>query len=447
VYHIDLHIADDYLQLAGHEEVLYTNRENTALDVIYFQIFPNISGGKVTVSAVEVDDQIVDLIYEYPDEDGHPSVFQVPLPEALEPGEQVGIEMDFVVEVPQEMGGNYGLFGYFDDVLVLDVFYPVIPVYDDEGWNVAAPSPNGDLTYFDASFYVVQVTAPADAVVVASGIAVEHEYVDNQQTLTIAAGPARDFYLAASEAYLVISDTVGETTVNSYALTKYKAHAELALRFAVQALESFNKRFGPYPYTEFDVVSTPMRASGIEYPGLVGISLKLYDPKAEVWGLPSRIVLESVIAHEVAHQWFYNVVGNDQVDEPWLDEALVQYITGLYYVDVQGQPGARRYRESWVGSWDRVEQAEIPIGLPSRMYSEEAYSPIVYGRGPLFITALAETMGQATFDAFLRDYYQAHQWDIGTGDAFRQLAEEHCRTYTEDDCDLTTLFETWVYGE
>ncbi len=445
VYHLDVRIADNYLQLEGREEILYTNREDIALDVVYFQVFPNIGGGEVTVSSLKVDDQAVSPIYEYHDADGHPSAFKVPLPEVLEPGERVVIQMDFAVKIPQEMGGNYGLFGYFEDILVLDVFYPVIPVYDDEGWNVAAPSPSGDLTYFDASFYVVRVTAPADAIIVASGIAVEHRNVENQQVLTLAAGPARDFYLAASERYLVMSKTVGETRVNSYALTRHKAHAELALRFTVQALESFNARFGAYPYTEFDVVSTPMRALGIEYPGLVGISLNLYDPKAQVLGLPSRIVLESTVAHEVAHQWFYNVVGNDQVDEPWLDEAVVQYVTGLYYVDVQGQTAARSYRASWSERWNRVERAEIPIGLPSRAYSVEAYSPIVYGRGPLFVTALAEAMGQTAFDAFLRAYYQAHQWDIGTGDAFKRLAEEHCRGYTGSDCDLTALFETWVY--
>lgn len=67
------------------------------------------------------------------------------------------------------------------------------------------------------------------------------------------------------------------------------------------------------------------------------------------------------------------------------------------------------------------------------------YSGIVYGRGPLFVTALAEEMGQETFDEFLRDYYESHKWGIGTTDTFRQLAEQHCQ------CDLTALFEEWVY--
>jgi aminopeptidase N len=77
--------------------------------------------------------------------------------------------------------------------------------------------------------------------------------------------------------------------------------------------------------------------------------------------------------------------------------------------------------------------------LPSAAYAEEEYSPIVYGRGPYFVAALAEEMGQEVFDEFLRDYYQAHKWGIGTGDSFRQLAEGHC------GCDLSDLFEAWVY--
>jgi aminopeptidase N len=133
------------------------------------------------------------------------------------------------------------------------------------------------------------------------------------------------------------------------------------------------------------------------------------------------------------------VVGNDQIDEPWLDEAVVQYVTGLYYVDVYGQGAAQSYRESWTDRWQRVERAEIPVGLPSQAYTDEEYGPIVYGRGPLFVAALAEEMGQERFDEFLRDYYTSNQWGIGTAEVFRQLAEQHC------GCDLTALFEAWVY--
>jgi hypothetical protein len=436
MYHIDLLIPEDLLVLEGHQELLYTNCEEAPLEEVYFRLFVNTNGGKATVSGVKVNGQDVEADYGF-----ERSALRVPLPAPLEPGGQVTMEMDFEVQVPLEMGGNYGLFGYFDDVLVLDEFYPVVAVYDDEGWNVEVPPSAGDLTYFDSSFYVVRVTAPADLVVVASGIEVGRETEGDEKVLTFVAGPARDFYLAASEQYVVIREQIGETTVNSYAFPERQEHAQLALQYAVDALVSYNGRFGVYPYVEFDVVSTPMQALGIEYPGIVGLGLQLYDPEAEVSGLPAQILLQGSVAHEVAHQWFYNVVGNDQVDEPWMDEALVQYVTGLYYLDVGGERALEGWRGSWYDRWQRVDMADIPIGLPSGEYTDaREYGSIVYGRGPIFMDTLAGQMGQETFDQFLRDYYQSHKWGIGTGEDFEQLAEEHCQ------CDLSSLFEEWVYG-
>jgi aminopeptidase N len=180
---------------------------------------------------------------------------------------------------------------------------------------------------------------------------------------------------------------------------------------------------------------------GMEYPAATTIALRSYDPEATISGLPSPVILESTVAHEVAHQWFYNAVGNDQVDEPWLDEAVVQYLTSRYYLDTYGPEAARSYADSWWSRWDRVEQADIPIGLPAAAYVDSEYGAIVYGRGPIFISALAKEMGQETFDQFLRDYYQSHLWSIGTGDAFRHLAEKHCQ------CDLGALFQEWVYDQ
>ena len=434
VYHLDFEISDDLLRVTGQEEVHYTNREDTSLAEVYFRLFPNIAGGKAVVSAVTVAGQPVEPVIEFAD-----TAARIPLPQPLPPGESVDVRLNFAVDVAQEMAGNYGLFGYYDGILVLDQFYPTIPVYDDEGWNVETPPPNADLSYNDASFYLVRVSAPDDLTMLTSGIEVNRETDGSRQTVTFAAGPARDFYLAAGDNYTVTSETVGETTINSYALPEYTVHSELALQVAVDSLRSFNERFGLYPYTEFDVLSTPMQALGIEYPGLVGVSLALYDPAEEIAGLPSRVLLESTVAHEVAHQWFYNTIGNDQVDEPWLDEALAQYVTWLYYVDVYGPGAAQGYVDSWKSRWNRVDQADIPIGLPAGEYDGREYGAIVYGRGPLFIAALAEEMGQESFDEFLRDYAETYQWKIATGELFKKLAEEHCQ------CDLTSLFEEWVY--
>ncbi|MGD9101361.1 MAG: FG-GAP-like repeat-containing protein, partial [Anaerolineae bacterium] len=342
VYHIDLQIPDDFALLQGQEQVLYTNQEREALDEVCFRLYANAIGGTVSVSALKVDGQDVEPVYE-----GLSSVLRVPLLQALQPGEQVVIFMDFEVEPPRHLNNNYGTFSYVDGVLALDGWYPVVAVYDDEGagpgsakgWNLDVRS-SGDLTYLDASFYLVRVTAPAALTIIASGGQVGHEREGGRQIATFAAGPSRDFYLVASDRYTVVSATVGETAVNSYAPAEHVDGAELALEFARGALGSFNERLGVYPYTKFDIVSTPMQAIGVEYAGVVVLAFDAYDLDMTMPGVPP-VSLESVIAHETAHQWFYNVVGNDQSDQPWLDEAIVQYVTGLYHLDVGGERAAQ----------------------------------------------------------------------------------------------------------
>lgn len=433
VYHIDLVIPPGFESVEGREWIRYTNQEDQPLEEIYFQLFPNAAGGRTTISALTVGDAAVLPVPEYLD-----STIRVPLPSGLAPDEAITMQVDFTVEVGRETGGTYGLFGYFDGFLVLDGFYPVIPVYDDEGWNVQNPPSIGDVTYLDSSFYLVRVTAPRDLELVASGGEIEQGRAGRNQVVTVAAGPARDFYLAAAADLVQVGDRVGQTVITSFAWPQRREGGERALQFARDALALFDQRIGPYPYTEFDLIGTPMRALGVEYPGMTAISSALYDLDSVVAEVPAPIMLEGTVAHEVAHQWFYNVVGNDQVDEPWLDEALAQYLTGLYYRAVYGDQAEQDYRRSWTSRWDRIGDEPIPIGLPSGAYTAEEYSPIVYGRGPLFVAALEDLMGREKFAGFLRDYYRATTWGIATTGTFMVLAEQHC------GCDLHEMFAEWV---
>ena len=140
----------------------------------------------------------------------------------------------------------------------------------------------------------------------------------------------------------------------------------------------------------------------------------------------------------MAHQWWYNVVGNDQVNDPWLDEALAQYSTYRYYRDRYGEPGGQGYIEAMRSRWARVDNAEKPIGLPVAAYSDLEYGAIVYGRGPLFLLALADRLGAEKMAELLRRYYAAETWQIATPAGFRGLAEEVAGASLED------LFVKWV---
>jgi hypothetical protein len=432
VYQIEFNIAEDLHHVSGHQEVLYTNTETVPLNEVQFRLFPNVLGGEMEVSNILVDEQSVTPNFQL-----NNSLLIVPLASPLEAGGGVVIKMDFTVEVPQDVVQNYGMLAYFDNVLALAHAYPMIAVYDDEGWNAEIPSQSGDVTYADASFFIVKITAPNEVTVVTSGTEIDHSEDGETQVLNVASGPARDFYLAASPMYEEISKTFGEVTIRSYAPQELANGAEAALEIAADSLELFNARYPIYPYIELDVVATPTLAGGIEYPGLIVINSSLYnidgaDPR-------TRQSLEGVVAHEVAHQWYYNLVGGDQLDDPWLDEALAQYLTYEYFTDQYGPGGEAGFRSSLERRWAGVGSADIPIGLPVAEYDGTEYGAIVYGRGPLFFIALRDEMGQEVFDRFLRDYTEKLSWGIATPEFLHLLAEEHCT------CDLDQIFDEWVY--
>jgi aminopeptidase N len=117
-----------------------------------------------------------------------------------------------------------------------------------------------------------------------------------------------------------------------------------------------------------DFVSTPTLALGIEYPGMIAITDWILQPDQDY--------LEGVVAHEVGHQWFYNLVGNDQLDDPWLDESLTQFATLQYFTDAYGQAGNQGFRQDLEGRWYSM------IGqkpwFTCKDYSEAEYSGIIY---------------------------------------------------------------------
>jgi len=433
-YHIEFKIADDLYHITGTEEVRYTNAETVPLNEVRFRLFPNILGGEMMISNLKVDGGSVMPKYELEN-----SLMTVPFSSALGPNQSVVIQMDFAVTVPQTLESNYGVLAYAEDVLALAHAYPMIAVYDDEGWNAEIPPESGDVTYADASFYIVRVHAPKDVVLVTSGREVRRDEAGQVQTLVAASGPARDFYLVASPLYEELSQTFGEVTIHSYAPPESRDGAQLALEVASQAIEDFSARYAPYPYTELDIVATPTLAGGIEYPGVIALTSRRYDVESDDTGASSKVVLEGITAHEAAHQWFYNLVGDDQLDDPWLDESLTQFATLQYYADEYGADGEAGFRSSLEGRWANAGNAKIPIGLPVAAYSEQEYGAIVYGRGPLFFVALRDEMGKEVFDSFIKDYTETLSWDIATPEKLKLMAEEHC------SCDLTSLFEEWVY--
>jgi hypothetical protein len=426
LYTIELTIAENLYQITGSEAVIYSNAEDVPLNEVNFRLFPNILGGKMEVGNLSVDGESVTPIYSL-----NSSLMTVPLVTPLQPKESVTIRMDFDISVPQSINLNYGVQAYFDNVLALAHAYPMIAVYDDEGWNAEIPPQSGDVAYADMSFFVVTVDAPRDVTLVGTGVEVSRQDNGNRQQVRYEAGPVRDFYLAASGEYEVFIKEVNGVTLRFYTRANLKKGAEYALDVAARAIDVFGERYAPYPYTELDFVSTPTYALGIEYPGMIAITEWIMSP--------DNGYLEATIVHETAHQWFYNLVGNDQLDEPWLDESLAQFATLQYFTDEYGQPGNDAFRADIVGRWSYIGNKAIPVGLPVHRYSDAEYSGIVYGRGALFFETLRDEIGMEDFDAFMKAYVNNNAWGIGTTELLRTEAEAQCA------CNLTNLFNEWIY--
>jgi hypothetical protein len=438
VYHVAISLTAGLDAVQGHEDLQYTNRTGVPLDQLVFHLFPNLLGGALAVSNTVVAGSAAAGASGKPTLDQRGTLLRVPLPQPLAPNAATTVGMDFAVSVPHDLQRNYGVLAYSQNILALAHFFPLLAAYDQRGWDTEIPAPIGDLTYADAAFYLVQVRAPAAPVVVGSGSLISQQKVGDAQVLTYAAGPARDFYLSLSPDYIEVSDKAGEVTVNSYAPSGHEAEARAALQVAETSMADYSARYGVYPYTQLDIVATSTLALGIEYPGMIAITLRLYDPNATFGGTPLAIEREAVISHEVGHQWFYNMVGNNQLDEPWLDEALAQYVSWQYFARQHGPEAGAGFRDSLAARAESGDKPNMPLDLPVSAYTNPEYSAIIYGRGPLFFEALQQKLGQANMDAFLADYSATFQWQIATTAGLKQVAEKHC------GCDLTPLFDQWV---
>jgi hypothetical protein len=433
-YEIDLEIAPDRTSYSATQQVRYTNAEDVPLNEVYFRLFPNSPayGGRMKITALKANGADVKPVFELDD-----TAMKVELDQPLQPGESITFEMAYEVQVPtEEVEIGYNRFGLHDAILTLPGFFPLIPVYDDEGWNVEAAPPQGDTVFSDTALFQVNISAPADQVIATSGVcnlAKDSQPSQGFQTLLCVSGPMRDFMIAMSPDYQVASDTVDGVKINSHYREEFAEEGERGLQVVANALRTYNQRIGEYPFSELDLIATPTTTGGIEYPGLVVIAEGLFER--------NPIFYESATAHEVAHQWWYSLVGNDQIDEPWLDEALTQFTTGLYFRDVYGPQGLSGYLESLQGRYDRVKGTEEDkrADLPVSGYSDGEYGAIVYGKAPLFFNAIYEEIGDEKFNQLLQDYFKQHRYGVAYPQDFLKVAEGYVGKAKLDE-----LLKEWI---
>jgi len=454
--------------IRGAQRVRYTNHADETLDEIVFRLYANLPalGGRMEVYNATVNGEPVApglseretvLTLRLADADGAPLVPGTVEP--LAPGESVEIMMQFSVAAERGMFASYGAFGFQNDVFSGPEWYPVLSVYDaDAGWWTVRPNPTGDAVYSATGLYDVRFTTPEDFRVAMSGSLVNGEVGDDgrevcpdtgdgTRTCRFLSGPMRDSLVVAgpnfgkitgcAEANAILD--VGQTcdpddvAVNVYHWPGDEAVALNVLQFSLDSVRIFSEKFGPYPYAELDVAET-FNYTGIEYPGIIVIA-------ARNWERGNQF-LEITTTHEVAHQWWYGVVGNNQVGKPWLDESLTSYSEYVYMRNVYDERRGADLVDSDDRSYKRYKDngwPDLAMGLSTAAYNGGNYGMIIYVKGPLFYQRLEnELLGREAFFDAVQLYFQRHRYEIvRSRDVLEAFEDSSGR-------DLDRSFYNWV---
>ncbi|MBN2471504.1 MAG: M1 family metallopeptidase [Anaerolineae bacterium] len=407
----------DVATLRGVERVRYTNRAAEALDEIVFRLYPNLDAfsAQMNILSVSVGGQPVTPAYYE-----RRSVLRVPLPEPLAPGEQAELVIAFNSAIERGFAANYGEYSYQQGVFSAPEWYPVLSVYEEgEGWWTArARDQQGEQTYTETGLYEIFLTADEGLTLVMSGSTVA-QVANDDGTVThhVVSGPMRDSMLVASERLLQVTDKVDGITLNFYywddpeQLERNADAAAAGMAIIRETVQTFNETFGQYPFREFDIVQTNTRAGGIEYPGLIVIADRYWNAADDFY--------EVVLVHEAGHQWFYSLVGNNQLQLPFVDEGLTSFTEFVYFWETaetereiqQANDYVRREQQtynSYVGSGN----PDLPLGLSTEAYVESQYSLIIYTKGPLFFNEITTLIGREQMYAFLQEYFRRYRYEV-----------------------------------
>ena len=226
----------------------------------------------------------------------------------------------------------------------------------------------------------------------------------------------RDFSFVVNPRFRLTERTAGGHAIRVYTETVSGARtADLA----ADGLLRLEAAFGPYPWD--DLVLAEVGAGGgfsMEYPRMIHLTRgKVTDPY--------------VIYHEVAHQWFYAQVGNDQQAEPWLDEAFADF-SARYLMDIGENACSTRPVDSEVFAW------EAGATTGGDWTSCDGYFHAVFYRGTEFLNAVRGAMGDDAFFGAMRAWVERHRYGYATGDELLRHLDRHT------DADLRPIYARYL---
>ena len=452
-YTMNIVYNDDHT-LDVEQTLEYTNRTEDSLNNLKLHLYPRSfrkdskvsvvstlnhnkcyyngqSFGDLEISKLLVNDAETKITINGNDDD----ILDVQFQDNLTPNEKVKIAITYKVTLPNI---NHR-FGYGEDTINLGNFYPIACMYEDGDFVIDSYHYNGDPFYSEVANYNVTLTSNSNLKIASTGEITNQASQENTTTYNIHAKAVRDFAVVLSDKFNIVSANVNNTKVNYY---YYKnQHPQENLQTSIDCLTTFNKLFGEYPYSTLNVVESNFVHGGMEYPNLVLIS-DAVDIQSD---------FTNVIVHEIAHQWWYGIVGNNEVQYGWLDEGLTEYSTLLFYennpsynVDTKELiKNTNNSFSTFVDVYTKVfGKADTTMNRKLNEYNNESeYVYIAYVKGMLLFDSLREVLGNDKFIACLQTYFTDNKFGIATPSTLINSFEKSSKS------DLNALFESWINGK
>jgi hypothetical protein len=393
----------------GTHRIAFTNLDVTPLDTIYLRVWSNGVLG-CAAGSIEISNLQGGTIGATTQ---RCTAIEVTLDAPLALGDRTAISMDLRIEVPEKNDR----FGYHKGLTLIGTALPTLAIHDDAGWHLDPFVDLGESFYSIVGSYRVTLETPDALDTPTTGVLVDRRKAGaGRESRTYAARDVRDFAWAASHLRTMTARSGDTRVVVSYqadAVTDRKATARL--RDAVTSMDTFSAAFGTFPYKEMDVVLGGSAAfGGMEYPTVIFTNL-------------ARLT----VSHELAHQWWYGIVGDNEYAEPWLDESFASWSQFLPF-----------------GPWRVCKKYTFP-GAGARITNDMGYWDshpgeygTIYGGGGCMLANLAHRFGQKSFSSILRSYAARHWFGVARTADFKARIEKAAAARLPG-LDMAAYWATW----
>jgi aminopeptidase N len=307
---------------------------------------------------------------------------------------------------------------------------------DDHGRKYAASQfeatdarrafPSFDEPAYKATFDITAVADKGQIAISNSKVVSDTPGPDEKHTVTFATTPKMSSYLAA----LVVGDfeyIEGEADgipIRVYSTPGKKEMDRFALESAEHILSYYDKYFSiKYPYGKLDLVGLPdFSAGAMENTGCITFREVLLEIDEKHGSVDQKKEIASVIAHEMAHQWFGDLVTMKWWNDIWLNEGFATWMSSKpleawkpeWRFDLDDVSDTDQSMN--VDSLANTRPIEQPADTPAQI--EELFDGIAYGKAAAVLRMIESYLGEQTFRAGVNAYIEKHQYANATATDF-----------------------------